>query len=529
MEDKARKYADWIVANADKKGTPEFDTVAQAYKAARQQLSTASNAEPEKVQYYGRNVEDMSEPSKFLLGAGNEVLNLGRGFKQAYKIGDQQELSKDIEESRALKGELEKSDAGTIGGFLGSIAPVIATGGASLPGAVASGMAYGALQPTVGNESRPLNMALGGALGTVGPALGTLAGGVGNSGILRRSEAASRLMDKGIQPTIGQGVEQNILGRALRGIEEGASSIPWVGGAVKQGRDRARNEFSKTMFNEVSSTAGLKPVKNIGEKGVNELYDSFNNAYKTSLKGVDLPITNDLTAGVSSVINDANRFMDGEKRQWLTNFVQSNLSAIDTTGGKISATQLHDVASNLKSKARSLISSQDSQQAEAGAALNDIAESLAEYRNKFIPNDIKNSIKKLDAGYAKYKRLERAASGVGAVDGEFTPAQLYNAIKVMDKSKDKGAFARGKSLMQQTTSDAKSVLSDKLGDSGTAPRMLNSNLLAQALGIAGVAPAKALMSRGVSKYALGGYKGQRPLEKLLRGAITPLSISSVGE
>jgi len=31
----AEQYAEWIVANADKKGTPEFDTVAQAYKVAK--------------------------------------------------------------------------------------------------------------------------------------------------------------------------------------------------------------------------------------------------------------------------------------------------------------------------------------------------------------------------------------------------------------------------------------------------------------------------------------------------------------
>lgn len=485
--------------------------------------------EPPKVQYHGRDVESMSDPSKFLIGAGNEVLNLGRGFAQAYKIGDQEKLAKDISESRTLKGELEKSDAGTLGGFLGSVAPVIATGGTSLPGAVASGIAYGALQPTLKDESRSANMAIGGAIGTVGPALGTLIGGAGSSGMFKASDAARRLMARGIQPTIGQGIEQNMLGRALRGIEEGASSIPWVGSAVKGGRDRARNEFAKTVFNEVTDTAGLRPVKEIGERGIDELHNSFNKAYKKQLEGIDLPITEDLTQGITGIINDANRFMDADKRQFINNFVQSNLSAIDTTGNKISASQLHEIASNIKSKARSLIGSQDAQQAEVGSALGDIADSLAEYRNKFLPEQAKKAINSLDTGYAKYKRLERAASGVGAVEGEFTPAQLYNAIKALDKSKDKGKFARGSSLMQGITSDAKKVLSDRLGDSGTAPRMLNSNLLAQALGFAGIIPAKALMSRGVSKYALGGYAAQRPLEKTLRNFLTPIAISSVGE
>jgi hypothetical protein len=36
-ESRAKKYAEWIVDNQDKKGTPEFDTVASAYKLAKQQ------------------------------------------------------------------------------------------------------------------------------------------------------------------------------------------------------------------------------------------------------------------------------------------------------------------------------------------------------------------------------------------------------------------------------------------------------------------------------------------------------------
>jgi hypothetical protein len=503
--------------------------VEAAKKLAAAYKSIQVQEQPQKLQYEGRNVEDMSAPSKFLIGAGNEVLNLGRGFKQAYKIGDQDELSKDIAQGRDLKKELEKSDAGTLGGFLGSIAPVIATGGATLPGAIASGVAYGALQPTLGNESRPMNMAIGGALGTVGPAIGTLAGGFGSKGLVQTSEAAKRLMKQGIQPTIGQGIEQNMLGRSLRGIEESSKSIPWVGSAITGSRNRALGEFRKEALDDIARTAKLKPVTDTGGKGIDELYTQFNSAYKKALQGHELPIKPELVNRVSSIINDTERFMDDSKRKFLTNFVQSNFSALNQQGGKIKAADLHEMASNLKSKARSLTGSQDAMQAEVGAALDDIAESLANYRNQFLPDAAKASIKDLDRGYAKYKRVERAASSVGANEGEFSPAQLYNAVKGLEKGKDKGQFARGKSLMQGLASDAKSVLSDKMGDSGTAPRMLNSNLLAQALGIAGVAPAKLLTSRPVSKYALGGYSGQRPAEQVLRKILTPLSISSVGE
>ncbi len=37
MADRLEAYADWLVANQDKRGTTEFDTVANAYKQMRQQ------------------------------------------------------------------------------------------------------------------------------------------------------------------------------------------------------------------------------------------------------------------------------------------------------------------------------------------------------------------------------------------------------------------------------------------------------------------------------------------------------------
>lgn len=43
MGDKAEKYAQWIVANQDKKGTPEFETVAKAYKLAKEEKPSEFN------------------------------------------------------------------------------------------------------------------------------------------------------------------------------------------------------------------------------------------------------------------------------------------------------------------------------------------------------------------------------------------------------------------------------------------------------------------------------------------------------
>ena len=47
MADRLSAYADWLVANQNKQGTPEFETVANSYKQLRSQGSTAPQAAPD--------------------------------------------------------------------------------------------------------------------------------------------------------------------------------------------------------------------------------------------------------------------------------------------------------------------------------------------------------------------------------------------------------------------------------------------------------------------------------------------------
>jgi hypothetical protein len=67
----AQEYAAWIVKNADKRGTPEFDTVAQAYQFAKAQETTAATqaqiAPPPRQPTIGQQ----------LVGAGETALTFG--------------------------------------------------------------------------------------------------------------------------------------------------------------------------------------------------------------------------------------------------------------------------------------------------------------------------------------------------------------------------------------------------------------------------------------------------------------------
>ena len=69
----AEQYAEWIVRNADKRGTPEFETVAAAYKAAR-----AQTQRPEQKPEF----EDPGFRQSALIGAGRTVDRVGKGMQQ---------------------------------------------------------------------------------------------------------------------------------------------------------------------------------------------------------------------------------------------------------------------------------------------------------------------------------------------------------------------------------------------------------------------------------------------------------------
>lgn len=80
----AEKYARWLVENEGKKGTPEFDTVAAAYKASRQQTTenrAGSVMAPERIA--ATNVADQVGPFESLaISAGRTGDKVVSGMKQ---------------------------------------------------------------------------------------------------------------------------------------------------------------------------------------------------------------------------------------------------------------------------------------------------------------------------------------------------------------------------------------------------------------------------------------------------------------
>lgn len=162
----AQEYADWIVRNADRRGTPEFDTVAKAYAAARARSQSAADDkrfafDPER---------DMSTSDRFFAGVGKAMTDLGRGAGQLVGLVSRE----DVKEARKLDAPLMSTKAGKVGDIAGNVAMLapaaLIPGAASIPGGALIGAASGLLQPSASTGETITNIGIGGVAGAAVPA-----------------------------------------------------------------------------------------------------------------------------------------------------------------------------------------------------------------------------------------------------------------------------------------------------------------------------------------------------------------------
>jgi len=175
--------------------------------------------------------------------------------------------------------------------------------------------------------------------------------------------------------------------------------------------------------------------------------------------------------------------------------------------GVLSGDNLKAAQAGLRDQASGFATATDGYQRQLGGALKQADQELRDLIMRSNPANAAE-LKAINEGYANFKRVQRAAAGVGAQEGVFTPAQLQSAVKAMDRSKDKARFAQGDALMQDLSEAGKSTLSQTVPDSGTPFRLATMATLG-AGAINPVIPLSALA--GASIYTKAGQKAMTAL------------------
>lgn len=156
-----------------------------------------------------------------------------------------------------------------------------------------------------------------------------------------------------------------------------------------------------------------------------------------------------------------------------------------TAQGKASGETLKEIESKLGGIAKRAGKSDDYDVRTMGDAVQEAQNAMRRMVENVNPA-YQGELAKINQGYANFKKVQNAASKVGAQEGVFTPAQLHAAVRAGDPSKDKARFSEGNALMQDLSTAGKSTLSQTVPDSGTPMRGALMYSLAHPLRAAGL-------------------------------------------
>lgn len=529
----AEQYANWIVSNQDKKGTPEFETVAEAYKVARNEPATQAIQQPiqqpvEQSQSYNPT-DDMNFGQTTLAGIGKAFVDTGRGVKQlGAQIGNKIGLVDDstvqnIQNDINAYAELDKPLMRTAGGVLGNIAgqatqyavpagvigkaPAVANAARTTIGkfllAGAGGGAFGAIQPVSKEDTRLGQASLGAAGGMIGQGVASGVGKLASSSNI--SEPVKELAKKAKSRGIDIRAEQLVNSKPLNVVSASLDYVPFSGSGASKAIQQ--KQFNKAIANTLGEKTDdiAQAIKNADAR--------LSNEFDFILKKTAVKADNQLQDDLIRVVNDARSEMTDAQFSVVERQVSNLLNKVKE-GDVIDA----DAAYNIKKGLDRLSKSNDTT---LSYYARDIRGSLMDALNRSLP-DGGEAFAKTRKQYANLREIEKLAPKGADVD--ISPARLANARNL--KTDD----------LKELADISAQFLKPRVGDSGTAQRAGVYGLLgagtaidptSAAIGLtAGRAANKALTSKTLANYLYKGIpalQGEAP-KRLLPAVGTSLML-----
>jgi len=388
-----------------------------------------------------------------------------------------QSIADTHEEIETARGPDAGFDWYRLGGNVAGTLPLAALGGASLPGAAASGGFMGALTPQTGGSFSVEDKGIQTATGMGGGVLGNVA----VRSLARMLSPNVRpnvkaLTDGGVHPTPGQ-----TFGGMADTIEQKMTGVPLVGDAIANARNRSISEFNTLIFDDILQPVGIPSPSNVGREAVKEAGDALSAAYEDILPNLVFGIDRQFGAELAAIARSVNSDLSGREAAVFNAFVKDELARVLAPGGTMTGETFKTVESVISRKIASFSKSGDAFQRQLGDAFKDLQLSMREALARVnsgvtitvngAPVSASERLTAINLAWAKLTRVERAAASLGAADGLFSPAQLLNAVKASDQTVRHRGFARGDALLQTPAEAGKDVLGSTVPDSGTPGRL----------------------------------------------------------
>ena len=399
---------------------------------------------------------------------GVQLIANALGFGDTVNKGIESK-EKEYQTARAESGR-DGFDAARLAGNVAITAPAsgVGAGAASLMGRIGTGAAQGAgfaaLNPVVnGGDNYWADKAKEASIGAVaGGAMAPVAGALGRIISPKANSADVKLLQsEGVRLTPGQ-----VIGGGVAKAEEKLQSVPFLGDAISEARSRGVEDFNRAAL----SRAGVA-VEETGESGIAAAKKALGSRYDEIIPKLQLDTSNPaLVQKIGSLRGMAQSLPEREAKMFDDVIVREIDNRL-APNGVLSGQNLKDALAAIRKKGADFSRSNDAYQADLGQAFKQLHKELM--GDMMATNGANGqALKAVDTSYANYKRAERAGASVGNAGGDFTPAQLYSAVKALDRSKDKTQFSTGNALMQDLAGAGKRVMGSSVPDSGTAGRMM---------------------------------------------------------
>lgn len=392
---------------------------------------------------------------------------------------------------------------------IGARVPQLATLGGRVAAGAVGGTASALLHPvTSGNDFLQEKLqqgALGAAFGGATPAV---TGGIARimSPKASTNPQLQLLRDAGVRPTVGQS-----LGGWANRVEEKLQSAPIVGDAISWARQNAGADLNRAAANRALEPIGKTLPKDLsGNDAVLYVRKAMNDAYDDVLPS--LRVKQD--APYQQAVNGLRQMVDQgaispNARGAFQRFMKNEVTPLFQGNQAMTGETFKRLQGKITEQIKRSAASTDADQRLLSDAYKELGDQLSDLSLRSNPM-LAPKLKAINAGYANFKRLQRAASSVAAEDGVFTPAMLHNAVKAADRSKDKARFSEGGALMQDLSSAGKNLLHNRVPNSGTVDRAL----------LGGGALGTGLLNPWIPAGLVGGAAlYSPPAQALLRGLV----------
>jgi hypothetical protein len=394
-------------------------------------------------------------------------------------------------------------DVGRIGGNVLATLPLsVAMPGGPILSGVGGGAASSVLQPTIAKDNADYFTQKAEDAG-----LGAATGGAGAAGVAtvaRAVQGAARpavqtLMNAGVRPTPGQ-----IIGGSANRMEQGLTSVPLIGDAINNARFGTVQQFNRGVINDALAPIGQTLPDNVplGREAIDHAATAISNNYDTILPRLRPQADATFATNMTNLMAGSRTMLPARATQF-QNIIQDTILRRMAPGGGMTGAGFKEADSQLGQYVRQFRNAADPDMRQMGNAL---LQAQTELRGMVLRSNptLAPELRANDQAYALFLRAQTAAGRQGAEEGVFTPAQYSSAVRQLDPSLGKRAYARGAAVGQEMSDAGRSVLGNTVPDSGTPFRGMMVALPALAV----TATQHPLLAAGIAgggTAALGAY------------------------